>query len=50
MRFYKFFPISTKLINQKYQILNWVPIKNFALKEVCNLITNSMQYISIEEN
>ena len=40
----------TMSINQKYQVLNGDPIKNFALKEICSLITNGMKYISIEEN
>ena len=49
-KLYRINNLFTTSINQKYQILNGDPIKNFALKEICNLITNGMKYISIEEN
>ena len=49
-KLYRINNLFTKSINDKYQILNGDPIKNFALKEICNLITNGMKYISIEEN
>ena len=49
-KLYRINNLFTTSINQKYQILNGDPIKNFALKEICNLITNGMEYISIEEN
>ena len=42
--------LFTTSINQKYQTLNGDPVKNFALKEICSLITKGMKYISIEEN
>ena len=42
--------LFTTSINEKYQIYNGDPLKNFALKEICNLITKGMKYISIEEN
>ncbi len=42
--------IFNNSINDKYKILNGDPIKDFALKELCNLIKNGMKYISIEEN
>ena len=37
-------------INDKYKILKGESIKDFALKELCNLIKSGMKYISIEEN
>ena len=49
-KLYRINNLFTTSINQKYQILNGDPIKNFALKEICSLITNGMKYISIEEN
>ena len=49
-RLYRINNLFTKSINEKYQILRGDPIKTFALKEICNLITNGMKYISIEEN
>ena len=42
--------IFTDNLNNKYKILKGDPVKNFALKELCNLITNGMKYISVEEN
>ena len=42
--------IFTENINIKYKILKGDPLKVFALKELCNLITNGMKYISVEEN
>ena len=42
--------IYNNSINDKYKILQGDPIKDFALKELCNLIKNGMKYISIEEN
>ena len=42
--------IFNQSINIKYQILKGDPLKNFALKELCGLITNGMKYISVEEN
>ena len=49
-KLYRINNLFTTSINQKYQILNGDPVKNFALKEICSLITNGMKYISIEEN
>ena len=42
--------IFNESINNKYNIIKGNPLKNFALKELCNLITKGMKYISIEEN
>ena len=42
--------IFSESINEKYQILKGDPLKTFALKELCNLISKGMKYISIEEN
>ena len=42
--------IFTDNINNKYKLLKEDSIKNFALKELCNLISNGMNYISVEEN
>jgi hypothetical protein len=49
-RLYRINNLFTKSINEKYQILRGDPIKTFALKEICSLITKGMKYISIEEN
>ena len=49
-KLYRVNNLFTTSINQKYQTLNGDPVKNFALKEICSLITNGMKYISIEEN
>ena len=49
-KLYRINNLFSASINQKYQVLNGDPVKNFALKELCNLITNGMKYISIEEN
>ena len=42
--------IFSESFNDKYQILKGDPLKNYALKELCNLITKGMKYISVEEN
>ena len=42
--------IFTDNINAKYKLLKEDSIKDFALKELCNLISNGMKYISVEEN
>ena len=49
-KLYKNNNIYNNSINDKYKILQGDPIKDFALKELCNLIKNGMKYISIEEN
>ena len=40
---------TDNLIN-KYKFLKSDSIKDFALKELCNLISNGLKYISVEEN
>ena len=42
--------ILNEKINEKYKIREDFPLKKFALKEVCNLMTKGMLYISVEEN
>ena len=49
-KLYKSKNIFTDNINNKYKLLKKDSIKNFALKELCNLISNGMNYISVEEN
>ena len=49
-KLYRINNLFSASINQKYQTLKGDPVKNFALKEICGLITNGMKYISIEEN
>ena len=42
--------IFTSNINEKYKILEGNTIKEFAIKQICKLISQGMNYISIEEN
>ena len=42
--------IFTTNINEKYKILEGNVIKQFAIKEICKLISQGMNYISMEEN
>ena len=42
--------IFNENINNKYNLNKGNSLKNFALKELCNLITKGMKYISVEEN
>ena len=42
--------IFSESINKKYKINKDESLKNFALKELCNLITKGMKFISVEEN
>ena len=37
-------------INEKYEFNGNSPVKTFVLKGLCNLITNGMNYVSVEEN
>ena len=37
-------------INEKYELNGSNPVKTFVLKGLCNLITNGMNYVSVEEN
>ena len=49
-KLYKSKNIFTDNINNKYKMLQEHSIKDFALKEICNLISKGMRYISVEEN
>jgi hypothetical protein len=42
--------IFTNNINEKYKILEGNAIKEFSIKQICDLISQGMNYLSIEEN
>ena len=42
--------ILTVKIDEKYRIRDDFPVKNFALNELCKLMTKGMYFISVEEN
>ena len=42
--------ILTEKIDEKYRITEDFKVKNFALNELCNLMTKGMNFISVEEN